>query len=443
LKKVLIITAYWPPAGGAGVQRWLKFTKYLRNFGWEPVIYTPENSEIPVIDNSLFKDIPENIAVIKQPIWEPYNIYKLITFSRKKRINVGFLSDSKKPRLSEKLSVWIRSNFFIPDARCFWIKPSVKFLTWYLSENPVDVIISSGPPHSMHLIALNLIKEFKVKSLKFKVKSIPKWVADFRDAWTQIDFYKDLRLTSIADKKHHRLELEVLKYADVVVTVGKTMGDEFETIHKREYKVITNGFDTDDTSNINIIPDSKFSIAHIGSMPKTRNPHGLWKVLKKLVDNDKEFASKLEIKLVGNIDFAIKESINDNKLDRFVNVINYLPHDEVIKVQKQTQLLLLIINQTENAKTILTGKFFEYLASKRPILCIGPVDGEVARIINETNSGKVIDYNDEKSLWNQILQYFNAFKQNELKADSENINMYSRKELTGKLVEILNNISKE
>ena len=465
MKKVLIITYYWPPAGGAGVQRWLKFAKYLRDFGWEPVIYTPENSEIPETDLSLLKDIPENITVLKTPIWEPYNIYKLITFSRKKKINVGFLSESRKPKLSQKFSVWIRSNFFIPDARYFWIKPSVRYLADYLNNNPVDAIITTGPPHSLHLIALRLLKKIKSTTkrsglistsennlsspINFQISKFPnlKWLADFRDPWTNIDFYKDLKLSSFADRKHHKLEYEVLKHADAVITVGNTMAEEFNSICQRHYDVITNGYDADDIinlshfSNVKDFQDNKFSIAHIGTMPKSRNPVALWKLLKELIDADDAFASDLEIKLVGKLDITIIDDIENNGLDSFVKRLDYLPHDEVLKVQAQSQLLLLVINNTENAKGILTGKFFEYLAAGRPVLCIGPVDGDVAEIINETNSGTTVAYSDNALLRTTILKYYNAYKSGTLCSNAVNIEKYSRKELTRSLAQILNRLS--
>ncbi|MEA3317025.1 MAG: glycosyl transferase family 1, partial [Bacteroidota bacterium] len=184
-KKVLIITYYWPPSGGAGVQRWLKFAKFLPKYGWNPIIYTPENGEIPVTDKSLHKDISKETKVIKRKIWEPYTWYKkFIGQKNNQKINVGFLSENQKPKFTEKISVWIRGNFFIPDARKFWIKPSVKFLKTYLKNNNVDAIISTGPPHSMHLIAMQLQKKLNLP-----------WIADFRDPWTNIDFYEDLLLT--------------------------------------------------------------------------------------------------------------------------------------------------------------------------------------------------------------------------------------------------------
>ena len=184
MKKVLIITYYWPPSGGAGVQRWLKFAKYLSDFGWEPIIYTVENGEYPVLDYDLLDEVPKGITVLKTPIWEPYSIYKKFTGRKKEdKINSGFLSEKKNPKLLEKLSIWIRGNLFIPDARKFWIKPSVNFLTNYLIDNPVDIVVSSGPPHSSHIIAL-----------KLKEKNKLPWLADFRDPWTNIYYYKELLL---------------------------------------------------------------------------------------------------------------------------------------------------------------------------------------------------------------------------------------------------------
>lgn len=175
MKRVLIITYYWPPSGGSGVQRWLKFVKYLREFGWEPVVYTPENPEMPSSDTSLLSEVSEDIEIIKTKIWEPYSFYKRFIGKKKsEKINTGFLSESKKPKLTEALSVWIRGNIFIPDARKFWIKPSVKFLKKYLADNPVDAMVSTGPPHSMHLIALGIKKSLNTP-----------WIADFRDRSNQ------------------------------------------------------------------------------------------------------------------------------------------------------------------------------------------------------------------------------------------------------------------
>lgn len=436
MKKVLIIIYYWPPSGGAGVQRWLKFVKYLRGYGWEPIIYTPENAEIPVVDTSLQKDVPRNLTILRTPIWEPYSVYKrFIGQKQDERIGAGFLTERRRPKFSEKISIWLRGNFFIPDARMFWIKPSIKYLVDYLKKNPVDVVVSSGPPHSMHLIA---------QGLKEKL-NIP-WLADFRDPWTNIDYYENLMLTKLADKIHHRLEANVLKNADVVVSVSESMSLEFLkggnfNGASSKFVTITNGFDEDDFYTGAVEMDKKFSIVHIGTLVKSRNSLILWQVLSELVTTNGDFAECLEIKLIGKVDIDILESIEQYKLSKFVNKIDYLSHSEVGRLQQQSQVLLLLINNTKSSKGILTGKFFEYLSAHRPIVAIGPADGDAAKILMQTNSGKMADYNDSKGLRQIIVSYFEHYKKGELNVDLKQISCFSRRVLTGKLVHELNNIS--
>ncbi len=439
MKRVLIITYYWPPSGGAGVQRWLKFTKYLRDYGWEPIIYTPENPESPTNDSSLEKDIPKNLTVIKTQIWEPYNYYKVLMGQKKKdKINAAFLTESKKPKKFEKISVWIRGNFFIPDARKFWVKPSVKYLANYLKENPVDAIVSTGPPHSMHLIALGLKKKLNIP-----------WMADFRDPWTNIDFYSKLMLSSSADRKHKRLELEVLKNADVVTCVGQTWLDELEELYKKgsgknssKFKFISNGYDPDDYSSEKVEADKKFSIVYIGTLDKSRNPGILWKTLADIIKKNKDFANDLQLKLVGKTDIAVTEDIENNGLNPYLEKIAYLTHAEVTQVQKKSQVLLLLINNTPNAMGITTGKLFEYFAAKRPILCIGPKGGDADKILEETKGGLISGYEDSQTLENNIMYFYNKYKQENLPCESVNIEKYSRKMLTGEVAEVLNEITK-
>lgn len=431
MKRVLVITYYWPPSGGAGVQRWLKFVKYLNHFCWEPVVYTAENGEMPVIDLSLEKEIPKNTTVLKTKIWEPYSVYKaFIGKKQNEKINASFLSENKKPSLTEKISVWIRGNFFIPDARKFWIKPSIKYLKQYLKNNPVDAIISSGPPHSMHLIALGLKKEFPQV----------KWVADFRDPWTNIDFYNELMLTAVSDNKNKSLEKEVLINADSIISIGSGMNEEFKQIlgsNPDKFTVITNGYDEDDLYKGSLEKDKKFSIAHIGTLVKSRNPETLWKVLKELTESNADFSSNLEIKLVGKVDYYVNERLKHFQLDRYVRKIDYLPHNEVIKEQQKTKVLLLLVNNTPNAKSILTGKIFEYLAANVPILAIGPTDGDLAAILNKTKSGLISDFDDEIQLKKNILQLYNHY---DFKSNQDEIKKYSRRELTRTLSELLNKL---
>jgi len=443
MKKVLIITYYWPPSGGAGVQRWLKFTKYLRNYDWEPVIYTPENPESPNNDSSLEKDIPKNLTVIKTKIWEPYNFYKVfIGLKKNQKVNAAFLTESKKPKKFEKIAVWIRGNFFIPDARKFWVKPSIKFLTNYLKQNQVDAVISTGPPHSMHLIAQGLKKKLNIP-----------WMADFRDPWTNIDFYSKLMLTPFADHKHKRLELEVLNDADAVTCVGKTWLDELEEIYRKskigsnvgvsKFRFISNGYDPGDYSDEKVEMDKKFSLVYIGTLDKSRNPKILWKTLSGIVKKNSSFANDLQLQLVGKTDIAVTEDIEKNGLLPYLEKIPYLTHREVTQVQKKSQVLLLLINNTPNAMGITTGKLFEYFAAKRPILCIGPKGGDADKILAETKGGLISGYEDSQTLEANILHFYNKYKQGNLVCESTNIEKYSREELTGEVAEVLNEITRD
>lgn len=431
LRKVLIITYYWPPSGGAGVQRWLKFTKYFRDYGWEPVIYTPENPEAPALDYSLEIDIPEGVSIIKTPILEPYSAYKkFVGMKPGEKVNAGFLQEKEKPGKLEGIAVWLRGNFFIPDARRFWIRPSVRFLKNYLINNPVDAIVSTGPPHSMHLIAMQLHKDLNIP-----------WLADFRDPWTGIDFYSQLKLSKIADWLHHKMEKKVLSSASAVSVISNEMLNEFKAIVPRNYYLITNGFDEDD---IRPLPtdqlDSEFSVSHIGSINASRNPEILWKVLAKMANKNPEFADALLIKLVGKVDISVLKSIESCGLTKNLTLIEYLPHKDVMLEIQKSQVLLLLINNIPNAKGILTGKVFEYLGSGRPIICIGPEDGDAAVILNECQAGKTSGYQNETEMHSIIADYFTSHKNENLVFNSDKHLNYSRKTLTSKMATVLDEI---
>jgi len=429
VKKVLIITYYWPPSGGGGVQRWLKFVKYLGNFDWEPIIYTPENPEGPVEDETLFKDIPKNIEVIKRPIKEPYRFYKKLTGkSKDQKIQTAFLSESgSKSSFLENLSIWIRGNFFIPDARKSWIKPSVTYLSSYLKKNNIDVIVTTGPPHSMHMIGYYLKKKLNIS-----------WLADFRDPWTNIDYYDQLKLTKRANQIHHRLEKEVLSKADAVTVVSPGMIDDFKDKVDRNYYFIPNGYDKEDiNAGVKTKKSEKFTLSHIGSLTKTRNPENLWHVLKQMISEDEQFASDLEIRNIGKIDFNVIESLKNAGLEKYLTTINYLPHGQVIDEQKESSLLLLLINDTPNAKLILTGKLFEYLASKTPIICIGPTDGDAANILQNSKCGQVCDFKDIEYLKTHIQESYKKFKKRELISECTDVEQFERQKLTQKMADVL------
>ena len=431
MKRVLIITYYWPPSGGSGVQRWLKMSKYLPEYGWQPVIYTTKNAEYPIIDPSLEKDVPNDIEVIRQPIFEPYSLYKkFLGIKRDETIKMGFIQEKEKKKgWKEDLSLWVRGNLFIPDARCWWIKPSVRYLKEYLKAHPVDAIISTGPPHSMHLIALKLKETIDTP-----------WIADFRDPWAEIDYYNDLHLTRWADRKHHRLEREVLGKADKVVTVSQDWSKRLGRIGTRNVRVVYNGFDHTDEVTMPIAPSEKFTITYLGALSKIQNPMNLWKALSELVMDDSNFKKDLKINMIGQIDSSAASCIEKYGLTQFTSFSPYIPHSQVSSVHHKSALLLLLLmpNSEPRAKGLLTGKLFEYLASGRPILCIGPEDGDAAKILHETHAGTTIDFDNTDQMKQTIKAYYEKFHNKCLDTnDSMEINKFSRKSLAGEYARLL------
>ncbi len=432
MKKVLIITYYWPPTGGSGVQRWLKMSKYLPENGWKPIVYTPENPEGGAVDESLLKDVVKEVVILKKKIWEPFEIYKTITRRKKhEMIGTGFLSEKKSESLTEKLSVWIRGNMFIPDARKFWIRPSIIFLSKYLLNNSVDIIISTGPPHSMHLIAHKISEKF----------SIP-WIADFRDPWTGIDFYDKLHMTKWADKQNRKMENAVLNRANKVITVNWNLANELKKISGRNVDVVTNGFDPDDYSFINKSQISdKFSICHLGSMNKDRNHEIFWQALSQLCNEVTGFKNNLSVELIGATDISVREMVKNYNLTENVEYVKFANHENAITKAAASQILFLPLNHTPNAMGITPTKLFEYLALYRPILCIGPENGDAATIINQSGSGVVVDFNNKEKLHSILQKYFDSFmKKGKLITETKNIEQYSRQMLAKKVVGLFNEL---
>ncbi|MDD4426687.1 MAG: glycosyltransferase, partial [Mariniphaga sp.] len=400
-----------------GVMRWLKMSKYLPGLGWIPVIYTPGNPDASVVDESLADEIHPQTEILKTSIWEPYEVFRKITGKKKgEKFKAGYISEASSGDWKNRLSVFIRGNFLIPDPRKFWIKPSVKFLLKYLKENPVDLIVSTGPPHSMHLIALRLKKRIDVP-----------WIADFRDPWTDIDFYQKLRLTLWADKKHRKLELKVLKEADHIVTVSPHCANDLYKIPGKQVKVIYNGFDPADFKESIPVSGNKFSIAHFGAFNRDRNPAILWKVLGMLAKENAIFREKLSIRLIGQTDDSVIDDIKNNGLEKNLVQTDHLPHKKGLDELAQSQILLLPINDAPNAKGILPGKMYEYMALKRPILAIGPVNSDFAQILKETKAGAAVDFNDFAGLKESINQYFQQFQEGGLEVHSTLVEKYSRK----------------
>ncbi len=423
-KKALIITYYWPPAGGPGVQRWLKFAKYLPEFNVEPVVYIPENPSYPLLDESLTSDVPAGLTVLKHPIKEPYKLAGLFSKNSTKTISKGVISNKDNQSFIEKVMLYIRGNYFIPDARKNWVKPSVSYLSKYISENDITTIITTGPPHSVHLIGLQLKERLGVK-----------WLADFRDPWTTIGYHKRLKLTEKSRRKHKTLETQVLNSADQIIVTSPVTKNEFKIITTKPVEVITNGYDYEVVGEIEL--DSKFSLAHIGSLLSQRNPEILWKVLGDLISENESFAKDFQLNFVGVISEDVLESIENHSLSIYVDNIGYVSHNESIKYQKKSQVLLLIEIDSEDTRCIIPGKLFEYMVSNRPIIALGPKESDVEAILKETNTGSYFGYDDYESLKNTILIHYKAFQDNALQSYGIGLQKYSRKSLTESLSKLI------
>ncbi|MDD2673884.1 MAG: glycosyltransferase family 4 protein [Flavobacterium sp.] len=427
-KKILIITYYWPPAGGPGVQRWLKFVKYLPDFGVQPIVYIPENPTYPIVDENLVKEVSDKAIILKQRIFEPYQLASFLSKNKTKKISSGIIPNQKKQSFLDKTFLWIRGNLFIPDARVFWVKPSVAYLEKYILDNDIDTIITSGPPHSLHLIGVELKQKLDLK-----------WFADFRDPWTTIGYHKSLRLSSFAAKKHKALEHQVLNTADTIIVTSKTTKTEFQAITNKPIAVITNGYDTEEVEKQTL--DTKFSLAHIGSFLSERNPLILWESLIELTHEIPNFKLHLEIKLIGAVSQEVLETIFQFGLKPYLNNLGYVSHAEAIAHQRKSQVLLLIEINSEDTKSIIPGKLFEYMVSNRPIIAIGPKDSDFAEIITNTNTGVFFDYSEKVKLKSVILDFYNQFLEGKLQSNGVGLQNYSRRNLTKELVELLKSLN--
>lgn len=423
-KKILIITYYWPPAGGPGVQRWLKFVKYLPDFDIQPIVYIPENPTYPIVDVNLEKEVSEKAIILKNKIFEPYQLASIFSKNKTKKISSGIIPNQKKQTFLDKTLLWIRGNLFIPDARVYWVKPSVSYLEKYIIENNIDTIVTSGPPHSLHLIGLSLKEKLNLT-----------WFADFRDPWTTIGYHKSLRLSTIAARKHKALEYQVLNTADTIIVTSKTTKTEFEVITNKPIAVITNGYDTEAATKV--IKDSKFSLAHIGSFLSERNPTILWESLTELLHEIPDFKSHLELKLIGAVSQEVLDTISQFNLDSYLNNLGYVSHSEAVEHQRNSQVLLLIEINSEETKSIIPGKVFEYLVSNRPIIAIGPKESDFAEIITGTNTGAFFDYTEKEKLKSTIKSYYNQYLEGNLQSYGVGLQKYSRKNLTKELAQLI------
>lgn len=422
MKKVLIITYYWPPSGGAGVQRWLKFAKYLPEYGWQPVILTvdPKYASYPQRDESLVAEVDPQCLVFTTKSFELYNLYKLI--SGKKEVPYGGFANASKEGLFQKLSKFLRGNFLLPDPRKGWNKYAVKKAIELIRQFDIDTVVTTSPPHSTQLIGLKLKQKLKIN-----------WIADLRDPWTDIYYYNQFKHTALARKIDLRYERNVIENADKLITVSEDVKRIFaeksdSPVSKKTF-VIPNGFDEDDFRNVNVPSENRKIITYTGTISEAYDVDSLLNALQKL---DSELKSQLLIRFVGKVPSSIEQKFRETGVD--LELVGYVDHPKSIEYLFRSNMLLLVIPKVKNNAGILTGKFFEYLAAQKTILAIGPVNGDLSKIIQETNSGKLFDYNDQEGMRQFILEQLNS---TDSTVKPVHVSNYSRKELTGAVAQLL------
>ncbi|MFC2175958.1 glycosyltransferase family 4 protein [Bacteroidota bacterium] len=425
MRKVLIITYYWPPSGGAGVQRWLKFAKYLPEFGYDVHVLTvkPDRATYPQTDNSLLEQVPKNITVHCTDATDSYAIYSLFG---KGAPSGGFANDdvSGLKGLIKKIARFIRGNVFIPDPRKGWNRFAVSKALELIDTLKIDTVVTTSPPHSTQLIGLEL-----------KSKRNIRWIADMRDPWTKIYYVSELMQTQWAKNKNIKLERQVLENADSVVTVSQSLANEFvglvPSLKSKNVAVIPNGFDEDDFQ-LKVPLDLQFTIGYMGTITEQYDISALLKAIG---------SSNLEVgfRFIGDVQADLRKRVAE--VSKRCEFTGYLNHDKALEKAAASSILLLVIPKVQDNKGILTGKLFEYLALKRPILGIGPLDGDAAKVLKETRAGEMFDYSDASRIASFLQNQMNLFAEGNLAFIDSDIDKYTRKALTEQFTNVLKHLN--
>lgn len=420
-KKILIVTYYWPPSGGVGVQRWMNFALQLQKKGWTPIILTPENPQFDIKDKKLEKRV-ENITTHKIPIWEPFQFFHSITGGREKNnVQQGLVMEKGQRTFTDKLSVWVRGNIFLPDPRVFWVRKASTYAIELVKKEGVSIVITTGPPHSIHLIGKRIKRKTNIK-----------WLADFRDPWSKWDVLQKLNTSSLAMKIHRSLESSVIRHADQITTVSGRLAESLN-----DADVINNGVTFSSDKDVDQ-SEAKFTIGYFGMLNELRNPKQFWMMLDQMCRENTDFAGKLHINIGGIVSASIKEDVlKFHELKDRVHFLGYLSHEQILKEYKKCNMLLLLLNKSNNSKWILPVKFFEYLTAKRMILCLGPRESDLGDIINKKDIGEIISYNDIASMRAFIEDVFEHYRKPSLADITELLEQFSHKNLVEKLDQLL------
>ena len=431
LKKVLVITYYFPPSGGPGVQRVLKFVKYLPQFGWEPVVLTVENGDFPARDESLLDEIPRDIKVYRTRIFEPYRLYRKIT--RKpadaptdvENIPKG---DRKQP-LAERLAGFIRSTFFIPDARVGWLPYAFPKALGIVRREQINAVYSSSPPYTAAVIA----------GLVHRRMRIP-WIAGFRDPW--IGFISSPERWWLPGRIDRALEHMVYKNANRIEAAWRGIILDFQqkypSIDSLRCVHLPNGYDSEDYPAIKPLRNDRFTVVYTGSMYGRRNPQTFLHAVEELVADGKVDLSSIRLRFIGRFGAEVRAMLTETPLRDVIEIVAYQPHSESIRQIVHADALLLVVDESKESAEIVPGKVFEYLGARRPIIALTQ-EGAVAGIIRETNSGFVAANHDIPAIKRAFVECYGNFlyHKNEWQLNDEAVRKYERKEITRRLAELL------
>lgn len=433
MKTVLILTYYWPPAGGPGVQRWLKFAKYLQELGWDPVILTVEKGTYSAVDKALLDEVPHTLRVYKTRSRDPFRFYNMLKGKKDDAVSVALININKDRSLIDRLSMYIRSNFFIPDARKGWMPYAYKKAAALIRRGGVDLVVTTGPPHSTHLAGLGLKKKLNIK-----------WLADLRDPWTTV-YYNDMLPRSSRTKridKHY--EDEVLRNADAVSVVSPGMQKEFSD-RNAHVEVVMNGFDLSDMpgGSAEARISDMFRLTYTGNFKPNQHIPEIWDMICELIEENKEFRRDFRLRFVGNLDASVPDYLSARGCKNNLEVVGYVPHAEVTQEMVSSSVLLFVVPQSRNNQLIITGKLFEYLASGSAVLSVGPTDGDAARIIEDTGREAMLEYDDKEGFRNALMTLYHTWRDNKGAMPRLNTTMlgkYSRKASAEKIAGIMNEI---
>jgi hypothetical protein len=430
-ERLAIVAYYWPPTGGSGVQRWLKFVKYLPEAGWLPTVVTPERPSFDLRDDSLERDVPPEATIVRVKGWEPYDLFRSasrLVARKDPKLRPTELVSAAPSRLFDRLAIRVRGNLVVPDPKIFWARSAARVLERTMRGRDVRTLVTTGPPHSMHLVGLRL---------KRRLPGI-RWIADFRDPWSEWGFLESLKAGALARARHRRLEAEVLRSADDLLTVTPSLQRQLERLAGRSVALITNGYDPADFESIVRSHPPKFTVRHVGTVNERCDPRPFLTAVAAWCGTSEDLRAQTVIEFVGEVHPDLVSWVKRNPvLASLIEFVPPVPHDHVLRLYGGTSVGLLVLTGYKDPALYLPGKLFEYFGAGLPVIGIGPTDGDAARAIAETHSGVMLAEDDTPGIIRVLVERFAAWKEGTYPPRSTEVSAYSRRSLTQQLATLL------